>query len=126
MKKVLVVDDDPSIGEIILEYLKDFKEVEAQFTPFSTRAVKILEESEIDLVITDLLMPEINGIELVEIIFKNHPKTKVLACSGGGDSGALVAGIALDQAISEGAHNALMKPFTREELLTKVKDLLKS
>ncbi len=126
MKKVLVVDDDPSVGEVITEYLKDFKEVESEFTPFSQNAVKLLKEKEFDLVITDLIMPEINGIELIEYIYKNHPNVKVLACSGGGDSGALVAGIALDQALTEGADNALMKPFTRDELITKVRDLLKS
>lgn len=125
MKKVLIVDDDANIGEIIMEYLKEVDNIETSFTPFSSKAITLLQEKHYDLLITDILMPEVNGIELTEFVFKNLPSTKVLACSGGGDSGSLVAGMALDQALEEGAHNALMKPFDKEELLTKVRDLLK-
>lgn len=125
MKKILVVDDDTDIGEIISDYLSDNQNFDVTFTSSGTEAMKLLNDGQYDLLITDMLMPDVNGIELTEFVFENHPKTKVLACSGGGTSGALVAGMALDQALQEGADNAIMKPFTEEELLTKVKNLLR-
>ncbi|MCF8059563.1 MAG: response regulator [Bacteriovoracaceae bacterium] len=122
MKKILVVDDDKDIGEIISEFLSEY---DVTYIGEAKEAIKILETVTFDLVITDLLMPDINGIELTEHIFNNYPKTRVLACSGGGSSGKLVAGMALDQALQEGADNAIMKPFTEEELKAKVSNLLK-
>lgn len=123
-KSILVVDDDTDIGEIICEYLSAAG-YEMSYEPSAKKAMEILSQSKFDLVITDVLMPEVNGIELTEHVFNNYPDTKVLACSGGGTSGKLVAGMALDQALEEGANNALMKPFTEEELKTKVANLLR-
>ena len=121
---ILVVDDDKDIGEIICGYLSEVG-YEMFFEPSGKNAIELLTKQKFDLVITDVLMPEINGIELTEHIFNNYPETKVLACSGGGTSGKLVAGMALDQALEEGANNAIMKPFTEEELKTKVANLLR-
>ena len=124
MKTILVVDDDKDIGEIITEYLSAHDEYEVTYVENALAAMNLLKRESFNLVITDMLMPDINGIELTEHIFTNYPKTKVLACSGGGSSGRLVAGMALDQALQEGADNALMKPFTEEELKAKVSNLL--
>lgn len=124
MKNILVVDDDENIGEVILGYLTEGSQYNVTYASSASLAIKMLEETHFDLVITDMLMPEVNGIELTEIIFNRFPKTKVLACSGGGNSGKLVAGMVLDQALEEGADNALMKPFTEEELRTKVRNLI--
>ncbi len=126
MKKILVVDDDVDIGEIIQDYLKEVSGYEVIYENSATNAIEQLKNNPFDLVITDVLMPDMNGIELTEYIFQNYPQTKVLACSGGGASGKLVAGMALDQALQEGADNAIMKPFTEQELKTKVANLLRS
>ena len=124
MKKVLVVDDEKEVAEFILEVLLEEKEFEATAVYSAHEAIKMLVANEFHLVITDVIMPEINGLELTEHIFNNYPDIKVLACSGGGESGKLVAGMALDQALEEGADNALLKPFSSEELLMKVRRLI--
>lgn len=124
MKNILVVDDDRDIGEIIQEYLSENPDYEVAFDDCAQKAIERLKGQAFDLVITDMLMPDMNGIELTEYIFQNYPNTKVLACSGGGTSGKLVAGMALDQALQEGADNAIMKPFTEEELIAKVSNLI--
>jgi CheY-like chemotaxis protein len=124
MKNILVVDDDRDIGEIIQEYLSENPNYEVLFDDCAQKAIERLKGQSFDLVITDMLMPDMNGIELTEYIFQNYPNTKVLACSGGGTSGKLVAGMALDQALQEGADNAIMKPFTEEELIAKVSNLI--
>lgn len=124
MKEILVVDDDKDIGEIIIEYLSQTNKYNLTFTASGEDALELLRNRHFDLLITDLLIPDLNGIELTEFAYENLPKMKVLACSGGGNSGAFVAGMALDQALDEGAHSAIMKPFSEEELLSKVKSLL--
>ena len=124
MKKILIVDDDSDILEVIEVYLSSNPNYEIETCTSGEKAKELLVQNEYDLLITDMIMPDTNGIELTEFTFKNCEKTKVLACSGGGDSGKLVAGLALDQAMTEGAHNAILKPFTEEELITKVKNLI--
>ena len=124
-KQILIVDDEIEVGEVILDIIESVDSYEAQYVPSAKEAIKLLKEKTYDLVITDLLMPEFNGIELTDYIYSNYKSTtKVLACSGGGQSGKLVAGMALDQALEEGAANAILKPFSAEELLTKVINLI--
>jgi len=123
MKKVLIVDDEQEVAILIQETLLD-QGFDAHAVFSSLEALELLKTNNYHLVITDVIMPGLNGIELTEHVFNNYPDTKVLACSGGGNSGKLVAGMALDQALEEGADNALLKPFTQEELVVKVKNLI--
>jgi CheY-like chemotaxis protein len=124
MKKILVVDDHQNILEIIEGYLESVTDYQVTTLDHSPTALKKVQEEDYDLLITDILMPEMNGIELIDQVRKIKPELRILACSGGGESGALVAGLALDQALSEGAAVALLKPFTQEELLAKVQQLI--
>jgi len=125
MKKLLIIDDDKNILEIFQDSLEDFKNLEITTALSGDLAKALLEKNAYDLVISDILIPGINGLEIINFIRENFPKTKVIACSGGGESGSILAGIALDQAIDQGALSALMKPFTTEELRKKVVDTLK-
>lgn len=124
MKKILVVDDDSNILEVFKDYLDPIPAYQVETAKWASDAEELLMKNHYDLLITDMLMPEINGLELTEFTKKHCPQTKVLACSGGGDSGLLVADLALGQALNEGAETGLEKPFTREELLAKVKHLI--
>ena len=74
---------------------------------------------------TDIIMPEISGIELIEKLVKLKPDVKILACSGGQDieTDQLTASLALEQAISQGAVCSLMKPFDRDTLIQNLKKL---
>lgn len=70
-------------------------------------------------------MPKINGLKFLEILDEESFFTgKTLVCSGGGDSGSFVGGLAIDTALSIGADAGLLKPFTEEELLDKVLKVL--
>ncbi len=124
MKHILVVDDEKDVAETINVIIESSSDYQSTYVTSAREAQDLLKEKTFDLVITDLLMPDINGIELTDYIFNNYPETKVLACSGGGTSGPLVAGMALDQALEEGASNALLKPFTPEELMAKIDNLI--
>jgi two-component system, cell cycle response regulator CpdR len=123
MKRILIVDDQFDVAETINEMIHSYGGYDSKFVTQAKEAISLLEAEKFDLVIADLIMPEMNGIELVDYISKVHPKIKILACSGGGESGAFVAGMALDQALDEGADNALLKPFSSQELMDKIEHL---
>ena len=85
-------------------------------------ALRILAERAIDLVITDLLMPETDGIETIMELRRLYPATKIIAISGGGEyqSGRGF----LRAAESLGADRTLTKPFEWTQLLPAVEALL--
>ena len=77
-------------------------------------ALRLLETTPIDVVITDLFMPGEDGIVLMRRIRKDFPAVKVIAISGGGFGGKLDL---LKDAVLLGASSALRKPFTQDQLL---------
>lgn len=90
--------------------------------PDGAEALKIMSGRAIDLVITDLLMPETDGIETIMELRRLYPSTKIIAISGGGEyqSGAGF----LRAAESLGADLTLTKPFEFKQLLPAVEALL--
>lgn len=118
---LLVVDDDANIRQIIKLLLES-----AGYRVFCAtdgqEAVKMLAGQTFDLVLTDMLMPGSDGLELLSAIKKSRSPIKVLVMSGGG-----MIGVAdyLKVAKKLGAHGVLEKPFTSETLLSTVADLLK-
>jgi len=85
-------------------------------------ALRILAERPISLVITDLLMPETDGIETIMELRRLYPAIKIIAISGGGEyqSGAGF----LRAAVSLGADRTLTKPFEFNQLLPAVQALV--
>lgn len=124
MQQILVIDDDENITDLIKMYLED--------DPYSvttansgSEAIELFEKGSFDIVITDIIMPEVSGIELIEKLVELKPEIKILACSGGQDfeTDQLTASLALEQAVSEGAVCSLMKPFDRDTLINNLKNL---
>ena len=118
---LLVVDDDANIRQIMRLLLES-----AGYRVFCAadggEAIKLLSGRSFDLVLTDMLMPGSDGLELLAAVKKSGSNTRVLAMSGGG-----MIGVAdyLKVAKKLGAHGVLEKPFTSEMLLTTVAGLLK-
>ena len=80
-KKMLIVDDDNTYLKV-LEKIFSKMEYEAEFAGSSEDALKILETEKFPLIITDLEMPGLNGVELCKQIRKIDPKAIVYALSG--------------------------------------------
>lgn len=78
-------------------------------------------EHPVDLVITDIFMPEKEGIETILELRHQSPQTKIIAISGGGRAGNLDISAT---AKNLGAHQTLAKPFARQELLDAVNAVL--
>lgn len=121
MAKILVVDDEESIRWLIQERLKmDLHNVDVADNGAS--GLKQVKDKAYDLIITDLIMPEKDGIEFINELKASHTGVKILAISGG--SWGIDATPQLEIAGYLGASATLEKPFTMEELVTAVKRLL--
>jgi CheY-like chemotaxis protein len=112
MKRILVADDSPATRSLVAAALLGMETVEIQRVSTGLEALKVLTESTIDLVLTDVHMPEINGIELVRMI-KQGGRTRetpvVVMSTESSDADR-------DRSIASGADDFLAKPFTAMEL----------
>ncbi|MFP4548827.1 MAG: response regulator [Fidelibacterota bacterium] len=112
--KILLIEDDVSVNKMITTILKD--EGHEVYTSFDgVEGLKLIQkEPDINLVITDIIMPEKEGIETIREIRKKYPLKKIIAISGGGK---IDAGSYLKLAQSLGANYIMEKPFSRQEIL---------
>lgn len=120
MIKILVVDDNHTPREVIRETLKQYN-IDITEAENGEEATKILAQEKFNLVITDLIMPEMNGYELCRWI-KNNPGTEntpVIICSTKGED------FDIYWATKQGADAYITKPFKPMELLKTVKYLIK-
>ncbi len=120
MRKILVVDDDDLIRELIYEILTphDFEVVLADN---GNKALEILDREKVDLIITDIIMPDKEGIETIMDIRKKLPQAKIIAMSGGGQ---LDANSYLNIAKRLGVKATLTKPFDPAKLLKTIQEVL--
>ncbi|MBP2291593.1 response regulator [Azospirillum rugosum] len=121
MAKVLVVEDSAAVRLAVTEVIE-----QAGHTVSSAEngrvAIELLQGETFDLIVTDVLMPEADGLEVIKEARARHPKTQVLAMSGGAPN--LPAGYALKMAEMFAADAVLFKPFLNEELKKAVARLL--
>jgi len=114
---ILVVDDVPNTVEVIDRNLS--AEGYTVFTALDVAgAIRITDNTPIDLVITDLKMPKVSGIDLVRYIGENLKDTEVIMITGYPSVGGAV------EAVKMGAEEYLPKPFTDDELLAAVRRAL--
>ena len=110
---LMIVEDEADIGEQILKLIQmHFTEIKAQYVSSSSQAIEIWKKENHHILITDVLMPEINGIELTREIIAISPNTKSIVITGGGKSREeIVKQILLDAAADLGALQTIAKPF---------------
>lgn len=120
MSAILVIDDDASVREVVSEMLR-LAGHEVTMAENGREAMPKLSSTRFDLVITDLIMPEKEGIETISEIRRLDSDVPIVAISGGGRLGP---GDYLETARYIGADATLAKPFTRQELLTTIDSLL--
>jgi len=114
---ILVVDDSPDMLEVIQRNL-EARGYRVSTSLGAVEAIKILESTPIDLVITDLKMPEVDGLSLIKHIQENLKDTEVMMITGYPSIEGAV------EAVKTGAEEYLAKPFTDEELLRAVERVL--
>jgi len=117
-KNILVVDDDPDICEITKQTLLD-EGFQPTCVTNGEDAIKIINESKFDLIITDLAMPEVDGFELMKWVLTVNDDIPIIAISGLEGNECM-----LNMAQYLGADCIIKKPFDNYDLLKNVYDLL--
>jgi CheY-like chemotaxis protein len=110
---VLVADDEESIRNLLSSWLNGHGYV-VVCAASAREATRYLKEQHFDLVITDVVMPDGDGYELIAALRKAKPLARIVAISGGGKF--LEGDDCLKVARGLGAHAALMKPFYWDQL----------
>jgi len=121
MARILIIDDDDLFRTMLrkmLEY-EGYDVIDAQD---GNVGMRLYRKEPADLVITDILMPEKEGIEIIRELRSDFSEVKIIAISGGGSVGI---NNYLDIAKMLGAQFTFEKPFRREEFLEAVRESLK-
>ncbi|RDH84878.1 MAG: hypothetical protein DIZ80_05280 [endosymbiont of Galathealinum brachiosum] len=118
-ESILVVDDEPALLELSCNILKS-QGYQVTFANSGDEALSILEKNTIHLLLTDVIMPKMDGFQLASIVAEKYPETKIQMVSGySDDKNKHVEDDDLHQ-------NMLHKPFKSDELLIKVRKTLDS
>lgn len=118
--RILIIDDDDQVRDMLRQTL-EFENYEVEETPDGRNALKIHRKNPVDIVITDLIMPEKEGIETIREFVLSYPDINIIAMSGGGVVGPESY---LKIAKSLGAKHTFTKPIEREELLACIRGML--
>ncbi len=118
MARVLIVDDDPVILEVVGDILKK-NGYEVVAAPSGAAGMRELERKYFDLVLTDLVMPDVDGMEVLEHVVSTSPKAICIILTGHGTIKSSV------EAIKKGAFDYITKPITADALLVVIEKALK-
>lgn len=120
MARILVIDDDAAVRRTIRRQLETVGH-EVVEAPDGKAGMKLYFDNPADLVITDLFMPEQDGLETIRELKRTFKDSRILVVTGAQPGGTFDFRA---QATLLGAQAALSKPFTREELLDAVREVL--
>ncbi len=120
MKSVLVVDDEPGMREMVKQLLlnEGYRVLEASN---GKHAMEFLKNETPELVITDIIMEEMDGVEIIMEIRENYPDVKIIAMSGGSK---ISSEDYLESAADLGADRIFNKPFALSDMLNAIKELI--
>jgi CheY-like chemotaxis protein len=129
--QVLVIDDDADVRDIVGRFL-ELAGYDVRTSADAAEAVTQLNLQPADVVITDMVMPRVHGVEAIRVILKDFPDVRIIAMSGGGTFGiesfkpnAITTTAYLAAAERAGAHCVLSKPFESAELIRAVEQVLR-
>jgi CheY-like chemotaxis protein len=130
MHRVLIIDDERDVRDSIRRVLE-----RAGFEVRTAESVDLglqsLREAPSDVVITDIIMPKVGGVQAIQHLRREYPTVRIVAISGGGNFGiteykpnAITTTAYLAAAESAGAHYLLTKPFESQDLIQAVETVL--
>ncbi len=120
MAKILIIDDDHHIL-IMTKKMLERAGFEVELASNGNEGLELFERVPVDLVITDIIMPEKEGLETIRVMKRMRPNLKIIAMSGGGK---ISADNYLDAAKIFGATRILGKPFSQKQMVSAVHELL--
>ncbi len=120
MQKILIIDDEPHIL-LMLKKMLERAGYEIDMASNGNEGLDIFRKAPTDMVITDIIMPEKEGLETIREMRRIRPELKIIAMSGGGK---VSAENYLEIAKIFGASRVISKPFTQNEMIAAVTDLM--
>jgi two-component system chemotaxis response regulator CheY len=122
IKRVLVVDDSPTTRALIVAAIDEMDGFETIEAPSGFEALKRIPQQSLDLIVTDINMPDINGLEIVHFV-KHHPEYRtipmVIVSTEGSDED-------VRRGLNLGAAAYVKKPFEAEHLRSTIRRLIGS
>ena len=113
-RQVLFVDDEPMILEGLKRTLRGLRdEWDMYFVGSAEKALSLMEERQVSVVVSDMRMPGLNGAQLMNLLMERHPGTVRLILSGYADRDLILSCV-------QSAHQCLPKPCDPETLLTAI------
>jgi len=112
--KIILIDDDEKLLNLLEEYFKE-RDMEVYKAFSGAEGLSIIEKEEFDLAILDVMMPGMDGLEVLRKINNNHPYLPVIMLTARGDEADRIVGLEL------GADDYIVKPFSPRELLARIK-----
>ena len=113
-KRILVVDDEKDVLEIIKDRLESYG-YEVETLTDGQQCIEFLKKDSIDLILLDIEMPEMDGIEVLEIVHRDYSNIPVIILS------ATTTRATARGTLEKGAVDYILKPFSPEELMEKVR-----
>ncbi len=120
MSQILVIDDEQQV-RTLLKKIVEKQGYGVLLASDGKEGMDILKEHPVSLVITDIIMPEKEGLEIITEIKQQYNDIKIIAISGGS---RIHPGTYLNAAEKLGADRTFEKPFEKETLLTAIKQLI--
>ncbi len=121
MARVLVIDDDVQLRRLLCKILQKNQGYVVYDAPNGREGLEFLQRENVDLVVTDIFMPEEDGIGTIMEICDNYPDVKIIAMSGGGNVNDVDF---LELASCLGAQKVFQKPFDTTVFLSTVQEML--
>ncbi len=119
MPNLLIIEDDAAFCQMLQKFLTRHNfQVQTSFTAAHAKAM--FSDNEFDVVLTDLRLPDYDGIQLLSDIKSTNPKTQVILMTGYAEVGSAV------KAMKKGAYDYISKPFTPDEILMVIENALKA
>ena len=117
-ERILVVDDEPNMLRLLKTILMDKTGYEVTTTNNPLEVSKMLQEDHFDLVVTDLKMPLVDGIDLIGIVKQIEATMPIIVITAYGTIETA------EEAIQKGAYDFITKPFRKETILITIKRAL--
>jgi len=115
--RILIIEDDPTLGKNLIRFLR-LQGYEPQYSNNYRAALQTLQANEFDVIISDLMLPDGSGMDLLEYVATHSPGSAFLMMTGHASLSTAV------NAFRNGVQDYMIKPFSLEELKTKVESIV--
>jgi len=120
VRHILVLDDEEALSDVLAQLLGR-GEYRASVATTPREGMRILWDEHVDLLIVDIFMPKVNGLDVIRRLKREKPEIKIIAISGGG---TIAGRDCLELAAEAGADVTLRKPLKAASVTSTVRELL--